>query len=258
MIKQKRISLNTNYINLNLKDSYNLEPIFDSIMSTNTYLKENYTDLKSGTIIISKHQKSGRGRFERTFESNDDVGIYCSFLLKDSIDLNILENINLKIACALHNSIKQCFNIETQIKWPNDLLINQKKCAGILIESQINTVSNQYDCLIIGWGLNVYNQSFSEELIEIATTLEDNSDSILNRNELLIHFFNNLNSFLHMTDIIEYYRQFMIPIGTWVKLSINNSKELVKIVDINSHGQLIVETKDKSILCLFNEEILIK
>ncbi|MDP3445904.1 MAG: biotin--[acetyl-CoA-carboxylase] ligase, partial [Ignavibacteria bacterium] len=176
---------------------------------------------------------------------------------KNNIDINILEHINLKIACALHNSIKQCFNIETQIKWPNDLIINQKKCAGILIESQINTVTNQYDCLVIGWGLNVYNQNFSEELKDIATTLQDNSNNILNRNKLLIHFFNNLNSFLYKIDIIEYYKQFMIPIGTWVKLSINNSKQFVKIVDINSHGQLIVETKDESILCLFNEEILI-
>lgn len=257
MNKLNRISINANYINLNLIDSYYLEPVFDSIISTNTYLKENYTHLKNGTIIISKHQKSGRGRFERTFESNDDVGIYCSFLLKDNIDINTLEHINLKIACALHNSIKQCFNIETQIKWPNDLIINQKKCAGILIESLINTVSNKYDCLIIGWGLNVYNQDFSDELKEIATVLEDNSLSILNRNKLLIHFFNNLNNFLYKIDVIKYYKQFMIPIGTWVKLSINNSKELVQIVDINSQGQLIVETMDKSILCLFNEEILI-
>jgi len=256
MIKLNKISLNANYINLNLINSYHLEPIFDSIMSTNTYLKENYSHFKNGTIIISKHQESGRGRFERTFESNEDAGIYCSFLLKDNIDI-ILEFINLKIACALHNSIKQCFNIETQIKWPNDLVINQKKCAGILIESQIDTVSNQYDCLVIGWGLNVYNQNFSEELKEIATALEGINDNILNRNKLLIHFFNNLNNFLYKTDIIEYYKRFMIPIGTWVKLSINNSKELVKIIDLDSNGQLIVETKDQSILCLFNEEILI-
>lgn len=258
MIKQNRISFNANYINLNLKDSYILETIFDTITSTNTYLKENYTHLKHGTIVISKHQISGRGRYERTFESNDDVGIYCSFLLKDKLNINTLEHINLKIACALHNSIKHCFNIETQIKWPNDLILNQKKCAGILIESQINTVSNQYDCLIIGWGLNVYNQDFSETLKKSATTLEDNSDSILNRNELIVHFFNNLSSFLYKTDIIEYYKQFMIPIGTSVKLSINNSKELVKIVDINSHGQLIVETEDKFLLSLYNEEILLK
>lgn len=258
MNNQNRISLNANFINQKLKDSYLLEPIFDSIMSTNTYIKENYAQLNHGSIIISKHQKSGRGRFNRTFESNDDVGIYCSFLLKDNLNKNILDYINLKIACALHHSIKQCFKIETQIKWPNDLIINQKKCAGILIESQINSVTNQYNCLIIGWGLNVYNQDFSESLRDSATTLEENSDNILDRNELIVHFFNNLSHFLYKVDIVEYYKQFMIPIGTWVQLSINRSKELVKIIDINSQGQLIVEKKDKTLLTLYNEEILMK
>jgi BirA family transcriptional regulator, biotin operon repressor / biotin---[acetyl-CoA-carboxylase] ligase len=258
MIKQNRIPLNEDYINKKLSDPYKLEPIFDSISSTNTYVKENYHHLKHGTVIISKHQISGRGRFERSFESNDDVGIYCSFLLKDNLNKNILEHINLKVACALHSSIKHCFNIETQIKWPNDLILNHRKCAGILIETQMNVNSNQYDCLIIGWGLNVYNQDFSNSLKETATTLEENTDTILNRNDLIVHFFNNLNDFLTRIDIIDYYKEFMIPVGTWIKLSINNAKESVKIVNINSEGQLIVETENGSLIKLYNEEILLK
>ena len=253
MISKNKINYDIEFLIRNNRSSYQFTPIFESIDSTNTYIKTNIDNLSNKTVIISKHQTNGRGRYERNFISNDDKGIYCSFLIKEEINENLLKHLNIKIACALHYAIKTTFNIDTQIKWPNDLIINQKKCAGILIETQ--TLDNKYSSIIIGFGLNIYKQEFDHSLKLIATTLEDYKDQNYNRNQLLIHFFNQLDQFLYHKDIIPYFKKHMIPLRSNVFMTLNNSKELVKILDLNDNGQLIIETKNNDVLTLFNEEI---
>lgn len=253
MISKNKISYDFEYLIKNNKSQYHYTPIFDSINSTSTYIKENQNELNNKTIIIAKHQTNGRGRYERNFVSNDDKGIYCSFLIKENIDQEILKFINLKCACALHYAIKTTFNLDTQIKWPNDLIIDQKKCAGILIETQ--TIENKYNSIIIGFGLNIYKQEFDHTLNLIAITLEDYKIQEYNRNQFLINFFNYLDQFLYHHDIISYFKKHMIPIGSYVYMTINNTKETVKILDLNDNGQLVIETKNNDVLSLFNEEI---
>lgn len=253
MIRENKINYDLEYLIKNNKSQYQYTPIFDSIDSTSTYIKNNLIKLNSKTIIIAKHQTKGRGRFDRNFVSNDDKGVYCSFLIKENIDQDLLKFINLKLACALHQTILNTFDINTQIKWPNDLIIDQKKCAGILIETQ--TLDSKYSSLIVGFGLNIYKQNFDESLMLIATTLEDHKFQEYNRNKFLINFFNQLDLFLYHQDIISYFKKHMIPIGSYVYMTLNNNKEIVKILDLNDNGQLVIETKNKDILTLFNEEI---
>lgn len=249
-----RTPLNADLINSNLNFFYTVHPIFETIDSTNTYVKNHIDELNHGSIILAKHQSFGRGRFDRTFESNPDCGIYCTFLLKDNLDIES-KQINLKIACALHFSIKECFGINTTIKWPNDLIIDLKKCAGILIETHYKMSSNELNAIIIGWGLNVYNQTFNDTLKHLATSLESHTNNELDRNKLVIHFFNHINDFLTKIDIIDYFKKHMIPIGNMVKITINSIKETVQIIDIDVNGQLVVKRENDTIITLFNEEI---
>jgi len=251
-----RTPINAELINSQLSNRYHVHPIFATIDSTNTYIKEHVETLTNGSIIISIHQSSGRGRYERLFESNDDCGIYCSFLLKDNLEL-IQTHLNLKIACALHFSIYECFGIVTEIKWPNDLIINQRKCAGILIETNYQMSINNINAIIVGWGLNVYNQPFMDSIKDLATTLESHTNIYLDRNKLILHFFKHLDTFLYKPNILDYYKLHMIPINNWVNITINHAKELVQIIDIDLHGQLIVKTKNNQLLTLFNEEIML-
>lgn len=253
---KKRTPINAELINSQLSNGYLVHPLFETINSTNTYIKEHVETLNDGSIIISKHQSSGRGRYERLFESNDDCGIYCSFLLKNNLEL-IQTHLNLKIACALHFSIYECFGIVTEIKWPNDIIINKKKCAGILIETNYQSRFNNLNAIIVGWGLNVYNQPFMDSIKDIATTLESHTNIHLDRNMLILHFFKHLDDFLYRIDILDYYKLHMIPINNWVSITINNAKELVQIIDIDMLGQLIVKTKNNQLLTLFNEEIML-
>lgn len=253
MINKNKIDYDIEFLIKNNTSEYQYSPIFDSIDSTSTYIKNNLNELNNKTIIIAKHQTKGRGRYDRNFVSNDEKGVYCSFLIKENIDQELLKFINLKLACALHQTIFNTFNIDTQIKWPNDLIIDQKKCAGILIETQ--TLESKYSSLIVGFGLNIYKQDFDDKLKLIATSLEDYKFQEYNRNQFLVNFFNQLDLFLYHQDIISYYKKHMIPIGSYVYMTLNNNKEIVKILDLNDTGQLIIQTQNNDVLTLFNEEI---
>lgn len=137
----------------------------EEIPSTNTYLKENYNDLDNLFSICAKHQTNGKGRLGRTWNDNDDL--LMSILLKDDLLLEKIEEISLVICASIFKVLKNILN-EVKIKWPNDILINQKKVCGILLES---VVSSKLECLVIGFGINVNTKEFLEELKTKATSL---------------------------------------------------------------------------------------
>lgn len=125
---------------------------FSDIGSTNTYLKENM-QLQHGTIVIAQTQNQGKGQKNRTWISNPG-GLYMS------IKLDIKPNkyfqpfwVTGTIAIGLCHALKE-FNLEPTIKWPNDVLIDGKKVAGILTES---ILSNEKITIIIGLGCNINN-----------------------------------------------------------------------------------------------------
>jgi biotin-(acetyl-CoA carboxylase) ligase len=73
----------------------------------------------------------------------------------------------------------------------------------------------------------------------------------------MIHFFNHINHFLKHFDIINEYKKHMIPVGSWVNITINQTKEKVQILDIDLNGQLIIKRQNNTLLTLFNEEIIV-
>ena len=243
------VPYNYEYLNASL-DTWYVHTIFDDIPSTNTYLKEQAQFLSNRTIVLANQQSSGRGRFDRQFKSSRDKGIYCSFLLKN-VKTYQLTQLSFACALALALSIHELYQINVQIKWPNDLLLNKKKLAGILIETmhQAKTMD-----VVIGFGLNVYHQEF-ENLN--ATSLEASYSGALDRNQFLIHFFKHFDECLNQSDILNLYREWMIPSGEVITTSIQGIKTEVTVLDILENGTLLVRKEDGTERSLFNEEIQI-
>ncbi|MBQ9899915.1 MAG: biotin--[Acholeplasmatales bacterium] len=114
----------------------------ESIGSTNTFLKENYQKYPDKTILWASIQTNGRGRYDRRWQSSDDY--IFSILLKDNYNNEIIAPL------AVLRALKS-FDIDTKIKWPNDIYYNNKKLCGILIES---IYSSKFIASIIGIGIN--------------------------------------------------------------------------------------------------------
>lgn len=160
--------------------------VLDSIDSTNNYLKKlEAGGASTGTVVIADHQTNGRGRRGRNFISPEGEGIYISYLFRPESDSTQLSKLTGWVAVAISDAIKNAYNIDIQIKWVNDLLINRKKIGGILTELTNATSKNCISACIIGIGINVNESGFPEELSEIATSLSiENGSEVFDRSVL--------------------------------------------------------------------------
>lgn len=140
---------------------------FGSISSTNDYLKEhNY--LPSGTVVTADYQTNGRGTKQNTWESARFQNILMATILKPDILVSDIAKL-VKVSSVAITETLSNFGIEAKIKWPNDIMVNDKKIAGILLESSVT--KNKVDYVILGVGLNV-NQVYFRHLTETATSIK--------------------------------------------------------------------------------------
>ncbi len=130
---------------------------FDVLDSTNDYLKKNHAFLKNHTVVHTLSQTHGRGQFERTWESDSGENLLCSILFKEEIsqpNLMLLSSMSLVTLLAEEK-------ITALIKPPNDIYVEDKKIAGILIERIYE--GQMHQATVIGLGLNVNQKTFHTE-----------------------------------------------------------------------------------------------
>lgn len=130
----------------------------NSVGSTNAYLKQmqQKNQLPEGFTVVAKHQISGRGQFGNRWIDEDGKNLLISVLLRPSfLPARHSFVLSMSACLALHDFFER-YCQQVQIKWPNDILIDQKKVAGLLIENQI--AGNNLQSSILGMGLNINQQ----------------------------------------------------------------------------------------------------
>jgi BirA family biotin operon repressor/biotin-[acetyl-CoA-carboxylase] ligase len=133
----------------------------------------------SGTVIGADEQTAGQGRHGRTWHSEPGSGLYLSIILRHQFTPAALPVVTLALGLAVSEAILQATEIACDLRWPNDILIQSKKCAGILTQLEGSAI-------IAGIGINVNHSSFPQELSAIATSLRIASRRIHSREELLL------------------------------------------------------------------------
>lgn len=122
-----------------------------------------------GTLITADRQTAGRGRRGRSWESPKGSSISMSVLLRPDFAPDKAPMLTLVMAYSVQKALKICTGLETQIKWPNDIVRNGKKLVGILTE--MSTEINHINYVVIGVGINVNMETFPEEFGDKATSL---------------------------------------------------------------------------------------
>lgn len=221
--------------------------------SSNLYIKQNYQSLQEYTVINVINQTAGRGREQRKWESQPNTNLTFSIYLKPKICNNQLPLISLIVGASLFKTINKY--IKCSIKWPNDIIVNDKKIAGILVES---IYSNELEALVCGVGININQEMFSKDLIIKATSL---------KNELGYHIDKDivLNDFLKEFSIL--YEDFLIGKNHFITICKENNylknKEVyydnkkIKVIDISEKGNLVV-LENNQIKELFYGEVTLK
>jgi BirA family biotin operon repressor/biotin-[acetyl-CoA-carboxylase] ligase len=167
--------------------------VYDSIDSTNTCAKAlASTHAEEGTVVITEYQTAGRGRLGRTWLAESGSSLLFSVIIRPTIDLNKIGLLPIFAAASVALAVEAASGISCECKWPNDVLMNGKKCCGILIESAFQ--HHVLDYAIIGIGLNVNQKSFSEELADKATSLNRECNKEFDRKEVFHRVMTSLES----------------------------------------------------------------
>lgn len=143
---------------------------FDTIDSTNIKAQEfAEKGYPSGTLVVADKQESGKGRRGRSWVSPSGTGIFMTLMIKPDINPNNASMLTLVAALAVAKAITSVTGEEALIKWPNDIVINGKKVCGILTE--MNAQFDYINHIVVGIGINVHNESFPEEISQMASSL---------------------------------------------------------------------------------------
>jgi BirA family biotin operon repressor/biotin-[acetyl-CoA-carboxylase] ligase len=144
--------------------------VYNSIDSTNACAKVlANAGAEEGTVVIAEFQTAGRGRQGRTWQSESGRNLLFSFIIRPKLDINKVGLLTFFAASSVSLAIESLSDIRCECKWPNDILLNGKKCCGILMESAFQ--HNMLDYAVVGIGLNVNQRVFANDLDKKATSL---------------------------------------------------------------------------------------
>ena len=214
---------------------------FDEIDSTNTYLKNTYRLLDNFTFVSADYQKRGKGRNDRVWQSNPGENLMFSFLIKDEALLKKSNIISLLTAIEVARVIEAYKVNGVSIKWPNDVLINDKKVCGILAEAKLP------DYLVVGVGLNANQKEFPNDLRRPATSLSIELKKDIDIEELKNALFHKIVIELNSTnedECLEYFRNHNYLQNKRVRVSINNEIFIGEVVGIDDSFCLQILSHD--------------
>lgn len=213
---------------------------FDEIDSTNEYAKRILRDAREGAVVYAEVQTEGRGRMGRKWFSPEG-GIYMSVILFPDKPLLIPVLTGVAI-CEVFNA----YDILLGIKWPNDLLLNEKKVAGILIEIIDNAV-------IIGMGINLNIAEFPDELKNTATSIfletKKRFDKMMIYNDICreLERAYDLLKKNNVNEILQRWRNYTVMFGKTVSIETADRVITGRVIDIGGNGALILSLPDGKI-----------
>ena len=216
---------------------------FDTLPSTNTYIKEHSDELSDRTVVIADLQSDGKGRIGNKWLANRDM-LPVSVLLKQP---DYAQNLTVICAVAVCRSIERLCGIKAGIKWTNDIICNERKVCGILCESSLKCSSDgaHYNNVICGIGLNVNQETafFEDSGLLNAASLYSLTGKRYDKMVAAEYIISELDNLINMDfpSVISEYSSRCVTLGKMVKLIRNNSEKTVFAKAIAPDGCLICE-----------------
>lgn len=227
----------------------------DEIDSTNLYAKKNIASLADKSVIIAQKQTSGRGRFDRSWIDLGEGNIFMSIVLKPSDSFSpVFVNLTQYMSVILAETIEE-YGLKPSIKWPNDVLIDGKKIAGILSETVMQ--GTLFKGIILGAGINLNSNENDLSAIKDkeATALNiELSCKPVNKNEflekLLNKFYSKYDDFLNkgFEMIKKDYLKRASFLNKEISVQVFNETKSGLVKSVNDSGELVIEKDDKELI----------
>jgi BirA family biotin operon repressor/biotin-[acetyl-CoA-carboxylase] ligase len=157
---------------------------YESLPSTNTEVARLASlGAQEGLTVIAEEQTAGRGRLQRRWQSPRGAGLYFSILLRPIFRPDKWPLITFMAALAVSDALYEAFEIETDIKWPNDLLSGERKICGILAEASDTDIGR---AVVLGIGINLTSDAYPAELAAVATSVSEEGTRRPERESLVV------------------------------------------------------------------------
>lgn len=197
-----------------------------------------------GTLICAEGQAKGRGRLGRTWASPKGKGIYTSLILRPKLQPSLVSQLTLLCAVAVTQAIEAVAGVKASIKWPNDLMINNKKVVGILTE--MNAEIDRVNFVVIGIGINV--NAAGSQLPAHSTSLRQESSKNFTRVELLREVLRRLEYWYvrfgqqGFEPVLEQWKDLSVTLGRNVRIA--DAKRVIdgKAIGIDADGGLLIKS----------------
>ena len=235
-------------------------------------LAETNINNEHGTVIVADEQDEGIGRGKKKWASPIG-GLWMSLIIKPRMEFAKVNMISVISAISVCEAINDISRLKTSIKWPNDILLNEKKLAGILIDTNTNNIKNDY--IVVGIGINIdvdipkINLSIaSNNILPTKVTSIHNEIKVTNIDRFILmkHLLGKIEFYLSLlehdkyhTKIIEIYKKLSNTLGKRIIVYHEGLKKYSGIVkDIDSSGGLILERDNKLLEIIYSGEITIR
>jgi BirA family biotin operon repressor/biotin-[acetyl-CoA-carboxylase] ligase len=226
---------------------------FDSLPSTNLEAARRAVEgAPEGVCVVAAEQTAGRGRHQRQWISPKDAGLYFSIILRPQFEQSGWPLLTLMTAIAVHDALLEVCSLETDIKWPNDILVNEKKLCGILAETVETSLGR---AVVVGIGINLTSKSFAPDLNGVASSVEAATGKIPDAEVVLEALARVLMTHYHR---LQHRGGPEVIVGEWCARSSYATGRRIQVSEDNEHfsgvtrglepdGGLRVETNDGEI-----------
>jgi len=238
---------------------------FPELESTNIVAKEKALHraegIDEGTLIIAERQSTGKGRLGREWFSPVG-GIWLSIILYPQLSPSYISRITLMTAVAAVKSIKICTQIESQIKWPNDILINEKKVCGILTEMSAELDIINWVVVGIGINVNIDHQDFPEDIQKNTISLKEILGKKVLRVKLVQTFLQEFEKYYEslkrreFSSILKEWKLYSHTLGKKIRVDMGERIITGEATDINEEGALILKKGDGKLVEIISGTII--
>lgn len=211
---------------------------------------------EEGTLVIAEEQSAGRGRFGRKWVSPAGQNLYLTMLLRP--DVARLRRLSIIAPLAVCRAVEATTSLRPQIKWPNDVLIENRKLSGVLIESEF--VGGEPRYALVGIGLNVNFRTDDTEVASIATSIARETGQNVSRERVLAALLNEFEALYEGPGELAHveWRARLETLGREVTVTFREERHTGLAEDVDAEGNLLLRTADGSLMTLEAGEVSLR
>jgi BirA family biotin operon repressor/biotin-[acetyl-CoA-carboxylase] ligase len=211
-----------------------------------------------GTIVIAEEQTAGRGRLGRSWVSPAGRNLYFTLILRPPLPR--MRSLSIVSPLAVSLAVEGLTTLSPRLKWPNDVLVRDRKLSGVIIESELADRSVKY--ALVGIGVNVnFDVDEAADIADTATSLKRELRREISREELLAVVLNHFEA-LYETDVtstlVQLWRERLDTLGKRVRVTLGNHVQEGLAEDVDDEGNLILVRSDGSRVLVESGEVTLR